>query len=125
MSVPDWYELLLLSLAAWRIWHLLAQTLSRPVDLSVLHDWHYFVNFWTHAVAYFELAFPILIWNRHARPLLLGLGVLLWGSLMLATGLLLFSLTLIVASLAFVPAASFRSLLVRTAAPALSPALAR
>ena len=55
----------------------------------------------------------------------LGLGVLLWGSLMLATGLLLFSLTLIVASLAFVPASSFRSLLVRTPAPALSPALAR
>ena len=32
MSVPDWYELLLLSLAAWRIWHLLAQDtiLDRP-----------------------------------------------------------------------------------------------
>ena len=95
------------------IWFLLAQTLSRPVDLSALQGWQYFVNFWTHAVAYFELAFPILIWNRHARPLLLMLGVLLWGSLLLATGLLLFSLTLIVASLAFVPAASFRSLLVR------------
>lgn len=24
MSVPDWYELLLLSVAAWRSWHLLA-----------------------------------------------------------------------------------------------------
>jgi hypothetical protein len=24
-NVPDWYELLLLSLAAWRIWHLLAE----------------------------------------------------------------------------------------------------
>ena len=89
------------------IWFLLAQTLSRPVDLSALHGWQYLVNFWTHAIVYFELAFPILIWNRHARPLLLGLGVLLWGSLLLATSLLLFSLTLIVASLAFVPAASF------------------
>ena len=25
MSVPDWWEFILLSLAAWRFWHLLAQ----------------------------------------------------------------------------------------------------
>lgn len=32
MTVPNWYELLLLSLAAWRVWHLLAQDtiLNRP-----------------------------------------------------------------------------------------------
>ena len=32
MSVPGWYELLLLSLAAWRVFHLLAEDdiLDRP-----------------------------------------------------------------------------------------------
>lgn len=32
MSIPNWYELLLLSLATWRVWHLLAQdtVLNRP-----------------------------------------------------------------------------------------------
>ncbi|MDX1943908.1 MAG: hypothetical protein SFU86_00765 [Pirellulaceae bacterium] len=100
------------------IWFLIAQTHSRPVDLSALHNWHYLINFWTHLVAYFELAFPILIWNRQARPLLIGLGAAIWLSLIPVTGLLVFSLTLVVASLAFVPASTFRSLLSR---PAGSP----
>ena len=32
MSIPDWYEALLLSLAAWRVWYLLAEDdiLDRP-----------------------------------------------------------------------------------------------
>jgi hypothetical protein len=66
---------------------------------------------------YFELAFPLLIWNRLARPLVLGLGVLVWGSLVLATGLAVFGLALVVATLAFVPAEAFRSLAARSAVP--------
>jgi hypothetical protein len=101
------------------IWNLLAQTQSRPLDLTFLQRsgqvGEYFVNFWTHAVVYYELAFPILIWNRHARPLLLGLGVVLWISLILASGLVLFGLTMIVATAAFVPAEWYRAWLSRPA----------
>jgi hypothetical protein len=86
------------------IWHLAAQTQSRPLDLTFLRRSEYFVNFWTHAIVYFELAFPILIWNRLARPLLAGLSVVLWISLILVTGLVTFGLAMIVANLAFLPA---------------------
>lgn len=101
------------------IWHLLAQTQSRPFDMSFFQKWgqngEYFVNFWTHSVVYYELAFPILIWNRHARPLLLGLGVVIWISLVLASGLLLFGLTMLVATAAFIPAEWYGVLLARPA----------
>ena len=91
------------------IWHLLAQTHSRPLDLTFLREglsaryFEYLVNFWTHAVVAVELAFAVLVWPRLTRPLILTAAGLVWLSLILATGLWLFSLTLIVASLAFVP----------------------
>jgi hypothetical protein len=96
------------------IWHLLAQTHSRPFDLTFLRDsltnryFELIVNFWSHAVVYVELAFPILVWPRLTRPLILAAAALAWLSLIPATGLWLFSLTLIVASLAFVPAEGCR-----------------
>lgn len=97
-----------LSAAAWwdgdAIWHLLAQPHSRPLDLTWLGGWPLAVNFWTHAALYYELAFPVLVWNRSARPLLIALGVVHWLLLILATGLTLLGLTMIVASAAFLPA---------------------
>lgn len=83
------------------VWSLLAQTRSRPFDLSWLRASPYFLNFWTHALVAFDFAFPILIWNRFARPVLLICGVIVWLSLALAAGHLLFALTMITASIAF------------------------
>lgn len=101
------------------IWILLAQTQSRPVDLTSLRRagtyGEYLINAWTHAIVYFELAFPVLIWNRLARPLLLMLGVVIWASLIVATGLLLLGLAMLVASAAFLPAEFFERLAGRPA----------
>jgi len=100
------------------VWVLLAQTQSRPLDLTGLRQLgqsgEYLLNFWAHAIVYFELAFPILIWNRFTRPLLLVAAIFIWLSLIVASGLVLFGLTMIVANLAFVPAASFPSFGLRT-----------
>lgn len=85
------------------LWHLLARPESRPLDLTALRNYELVVNFWTHAVVYFELAFPLLIWNRLARPILLILGAIIWLTLALATGQWLLGLALVAASLAFVP----------------------
>lgn len=106
------------------IWQLLAQTESRPLNLTGLRSagqlGEYILNVWTLSVPYFELAFPVLIWNRLARPILLGLGVIIWGGLILATGNLLFGLTMIVSSLAFVSPEFLAEFL-----PGRSPTLAR
>jgi hypothetical protein len=89
------------------IWLLLAQTESRPLNLTGLRQAGqfgvYLINAWTLSIVYFELAFAVLIWNRWARRLLLALGLLVWTSIIVATGQLLFGLTMIAASAAFLP----------------------
>jgi hypothetical protein len=94
------------------IWLLLAQTESRPLDLTGLRRWgqwgEYVINIWTHSIVYFELAFPVLIWNRLARPLLVGIGMVIWVSIILASGLLVFGLAMIVCTSAFLSPSSYR-----------------
>ncbi|HEX4148840.1 MAG TPA: hypothetical protein VHY20_07625 [Pirellulales bacterium] len=71
----------------------------------------YLINAWTHLILAFELSFPILVWNRLARPLVVAAGVLVWGSVAVLTGLLSFALVMIVANLAFLSPNQMRSLL--------------
>lgn len=92
------------------IWGLLAYSESRLVNLTFLHDAEYLLDFWTHMIVLFELVFPVLVWNRTLRPLMLGIAVFMWTLLALVTGLTAFSLVMIVASLSFVPAESWRGL---------------
>jgi hypothetical protein len=100
------------------IWMLLAQTESRPFDLTGLRDagqfGEYLLNLWTLAIVYLELLFPVLIWNRLARPLLVALSAISWCLVGLATGHFLFALTIIVASSAFLSPDFFAALLPRT-----------
>ena len=97
------------------VWWLIARRESRLVDLSWLHAIPTLIDVWTHAIVLFELAFPILVWNRLARPLLLALAVVIWTSLALITGDITFAVTLMIAAMAFVPPET-----VRTAADRLS-----
>jgi hypothetical protein len=68
-------------------------------------------NLWTHVIVAFELLFPVLIWNRLARPALLAAAVLVYVPLTLVTGLALFFASLLVANLAFVSPAVLERLL--------------
>jgi hypothetical protein len=102
------------------VWILLAQTQSRPLDLTALRGagqlGEYLLNFWAHGIVYFELAFPVLIWSRIARPILLALSVLVWASIILATGQLLFGLTMLVAGITFLRADAIAAIAGRQAA---------
>jgi hypothetical protein len=96
------------------IWLLLAQTESRPLDLTGLRRagrlGEFLLNAWAHAIVYVELAYPILVWNRLLQPLVIALAAAAWLSLALASGSLLLALALIAASGSFVPAAFYRRL---------------
>jgi hypothetical protein len=95
------------------IWLLLAQTESRPLDLTGLRRagqvGEYLLNFWTHTIIYFELAFPVLIWSRITRPILLALSIAIWSSLIVATGQSLFGLAMLATSIAFIPGERLRA----------------
>lgn len=84
----------------------------------------YLINAWTHAILAFELTLPLLAWNRISRPLILAIGVLIWGLVAVLTGLVSFALVMVVANLAFLSPDQMRSLLgvvgYRPAAPAAS-----
>ena len=93
------------------LWWLITRTEQRLVDLTWLHAYPFAVEFWTHAIVLFELVFALLIWNRTARPLLLGLSGLMWLSLALVTGKVVFCALLFVAGLAFVSPDAMRAFL--------------
>ncbi len=104
------------------MWFLIARPESRLVDLTFLHAYPFVVNLWTHAVVAFELAFGLMIWNRLWRPLLLGVSLLMWGSLALVTGLIPFCLLMTLAGVAFVPGATLRGYFGRSTTSPMSSA---
>jgi hypothetical protein len=97
------------------VWMLMAQTESRVVDATVFRRMgqigEYLLNFATHLIVYFELAFGVLVWTRIGRPVLLALSLIVWPIIILATGQLLFGLAMLAANMAFVSPAWLHSLI--------------
>jgi hypothetical protein len=102
------------------MWWLIARPDSRWFDLTFLAPYEYVWNLWTHVIVAFELLFPVLIWNRLARPALLAAAVLVYVPLTLVTGLTLFFASLLVANLVFVSPAAFERMLGRRPSRALA-----
>lgn len=95
------------------VWWLIARPESALVDLRWLHQYPYLINLWTSCIFLFELAFALFIWNRTARPLLVGLSAVVWTGTALISGLVPFSLAMFVAGLSFVSPATWARLLGR------------
>ncbi len=91
------------------MWWLMARPESRLVDVTGLYRWPKLIDAWTHVIVLFELVFPLLVWVPLARPLLLGIGVFVWGSIALVTGDLTFALMMCIASLAYVSPSTLRA----------------
>jgi hypothetical protein len=85
------------------VWLLMAQTHSRPLDLTNLRGWPLLLSAWTHLIAYTHLAFAPLVWSRLTRPIVLTLATLTWLSLVPVTGQTLFCLFMAAASGIYVP----------------------
>lgn len=85
------------------VWWLVARpdqssfALSRSLDGLPL-----VVNLWSHAILAYQILFPILVWNRLARPLVLAAGVLVWTLVAVASSSYLFAAMMLTANLAFV-----------------------
>lgn len=96
------------------LWWLAARSETRLVDVSgVLRSKELLYDSLTHLVVLFELLFPVLVWNRLARPLLLVCGAVVWISLGVLSGNLAFGIVLVVASLAYISPQAMRQLLGR------------
>ncbi|MEZ6073260.1 MAG: HTTM domain-containing protein [Pirellulales bacterium] len=104
------------------VWWLIARPDSRLVDLTGLLAEHpYIINLWTHGIVLFEFAFPVLIWNRTARPMLIVLAALHWSMLALITSLVPFCVMMFIATLAFVEPPVVRGLMARLSHATTAP----
>ncbi len=92
------------------MWFLMAQSESRLVDVTFLREHVYLINAWTHGIVWFDLLFGVFIWNQTARPLLLAISLVVWLSLAMITGLVTFSLLMLIANVSFVSPELVRSI---------------
>jgi hypothetical protein len=72
------------------------------VDLSGLEDNFRLVAAWSHAITFYLLAFPVLVWKRLARPLVLIVGLFVWSSFALASGWVPFCLAMLTGLAAYI-----------------------
>ena len=85
-------------------WYLFTDTQHRLVNLDSLTGSSYLFNAITHGWLGFELVFPILVWVRGLRPLLLGISTLVWLFAAVVTGQVGYCMLMLVANLAFLDA---------------------
>jgi predicted DCC family thiol-disulfide oxidoreductase YuxK len=89
-------------------------------DFTPMARWPLLINLLTHASLALELLYPILIWIRITRPLiLLGAAALHLGIAVMSPGLAEFTLAMLAANLAFVPGAWLRRLVADPERPPL------
>jgi predicted DCC family thiol-disulfide oxidoreductase YuxK len=90
------------------------------LDFTVLADWPLIVNLLTHAALALELLYPVLIWVKIARPLMLaGMAALHFGIAVTNPGLTEFALAMLAANLSFVSGSWLRELATGSSQPAL------
>ena len=96
------------------VWWIMARPDSRLIDLTGVSNagnlaFEYLINFGTHIILLFELAFALLIWNPLVRPILLGLSVVFWVAMAITSGWVSFSVLMLFANLAYVAPQTIRN----------------
>jgi hypothetical protein len=91
------------------LWGAAANAQYRTLDLTWLARHPLATNAITLATLFWEVSYPALVWPRLTRPLVLAMAVAVHLGIGLAMGMMEFGLAMIVANLAFVPAAVFRA----------------
>ncbi|MGD9645923.1 MAG: HTTM domain-containing protein [Pirellulales bacterium] len=75
----------------------------------------------THVIVAYHLLFPLLVWNRMARPLVLVAGLIVWPIVGAVSGLYLYAAAMLAGSCIYLPA-EFVALLDKRREPAAEPA---
>ena len=92
------------------VWWLMARPDSAMLDMRWMANYPYLINAWTTAIVLFYIAFPVLVWNRTARPLMIALSAPFWLGIALISGLGPFCWAMFVGGLSFVSAEQWRGL---------------
>jgi predicted DCC family thiol-disulfide oxidoreductase YuxK len=102
------------------IWKTMATGEFVALDFTALAAWPLLVNLITHASLALELLYPVLVWVKIARPLLLaGMVAMHAGIAVMSPGLTEFALVMIAGNIAFVSGQWLRALTTGLSRPAL------
>jgi predicted DCC family thiol-disulfide oxidoreductase YuxK len=110
---PSWWD-------GTAIWKTMATGEFVVFDFTALAAWPVLINLVTHASLALELLYPVLVWVKVVRPLLVaGVVLLHLGIAVMSPGLTEFALAMIAGNLAFVSGTWVRGLTTGPGQPAL------
>jgi len=95
------------------LWGAAANSRYRTLDLTWLARHPLLVNMLTLTAVYWEVSYPAIVWPRLTRRLAIAMGIFVHLGIGLAMGMKEFALAMIAANLAFVPATTWRAMLLR------------
>lgn len=95
------------------LWGAAANSRYRTLDLTWLARHPLLVNMLTLTAVFWEVSYPAIVWPRLTRRLAIAMGIFVHLGIGLAMGMKEFALAMIAANLAFVPATTWRALLLR------------
>jgi hypothetical protein len=93
------------------LWGAAANVQYRTLDLTWLARHPLVTNLLTLGTLFWEVAYPALVWPRLTRRLWIAMAVMVHLGIGLAMGMMEFGLAMIAANLAFIPAATWHTLL--------------
>ena len=109
---PSWWD-------GTAIWKTMATGEFVVLNFTALAAWPLLINLVTHASLALELLYPVLVWVKIVRPLLIAGAVALHvGIAVMSPGLTEFALVMIAGNLAFVSGAWLRGLVTGPSQPA-------
>lgn len=95
------------------VWFALANQEYRTWDLTWLGQWPWLIALMTHLTVFWETFYPVLIWPRLTRPVMLIMAVAVHGGIALFLGMSTFGLAMLIGNLAFIAPERIDSLISR------------
>jgi len=85
------------------VWFSVANYEYQSLDMTWLAHWPWLIALLSHATVFWETFYPVLVWPKLTRPVMLAMAVAVHGGIALCLGMPTFGLAMIIANLAFVP----------------------
>lgn len=85
------------------VWFAVANFEYQSMDMTWLAHWPWLIALLSHATVFWETFYPVLVWPKLTRPVMLAMAVAVHGGIALCLGMPTFGLAMIIANLAFVP----------------------
>jgi len=114
MQGASWWE-------GTAMWGAISNLEYQSLDMTWTVDWPFALAFATHLTAWWELTFPVVIWPRILRPLVLSIAVPLHLGIGLMLGMWTFGLVMLIGVSSFIPPEWVRAVVERGRAGGPAP----